>query len=181
MHFCFCLADREAADGNPGERQGGDELCRGGAEVRIHTALEDAEKSLVRPGVGSQGSFCPAMGALHGDLRVGMVVGIGTLVKGHDDIRAEVLLDLDGAFRCEAVARAVDVRFESDAILIDLARFGERKDLETARVGQHGSGPLHEFDASLPCRPPARLQDAGKDDTYWQGQAKRQFPSSVAA
>ena len=34
---------------------------------------------------------------------------------------------------------------EGYALIVDLPRFGERKDLEAARIRQHGVRPLHEL------------------------------------
>ena len=45
----------------------------------------------------------------------------------------------------EAVSRAVNVALEGYALIVDLARLGERKDLEAARIRQHGVRPLHEL------------------------------------
>ena len=85
------------------------------------------------------------MSPLHGELAVGMIVGIGTFVEGHDDVRAEVLLNRNGLFRREAMRRTVDVTLEGHAVIVDLAGLRQREDLEAARVGQHGMRPLHEF------------------------------------
>ena len=76
---------------------------------RLDAALYDPEQGLVRPGLGIQAALQPVVGALHGPLAVGMVVGIGTLVEGHDDVRSEVLLDLDRPLRGEVMGGAVDV------------------------------------------------------------------------
>ena len=49
----------------------------------------------------------------------------GVTFKSHDDIRAEQLLDLNGFFGREAVHGAVNVTFESHAVVVDLAHFGQ--------------------------------------------------------
>ena len=85
------------------------------------------------------------MRPFHGDLAIGMVIGVRTFVKGHDDIRAQILLDLDGFFGCEAVRGAVDVTLEGDTFVVNFAGLSKREDLETARIGQHGIWPLHEL------------------------------------
>jgi len=73
-----------------------------------------------------------------------MIVGIRTFVEGHDDVGAEVLLNGDGLFGREAMRRAVDVTLEGHAVIVDLAGLRKRKDLKAARIGQHGTRPLHE-------------------------------------
>ena len=75
---------------------------------------------------------------------VGAVVGRGAFIEGHDDIGAQLFLDVDGFFGGKAVGRAVDVALKGHAVLIDLAHLGQRKDLKPARIGQHGVRPLHE-------------------------------------
>ena len=49
------------------------------------------------------------MGPLHGQFAVGMVVGIGAFIEGHDDVRPKVFLDGDGFFGGEAMGGTVDV------------------------------------------------------------------------
>ena len=85
------------------------------------------------------------MRPFHGDLAISMVVGVGALVEGHDDIGAQVLLDVDGFFGGEAVDRAVDVALEGDTVVVDLTGLGQAEYLETARIGQHRAWPLHEI------------------------------------
>ena len=66
------------------------------------------------------------------------------LVELHLDVGAEQPLDLHGAFRCQLVPLAVDMRLEDRALLGDLADLGERHDLEAARVGEDGPLPADE-------------------------------------
>jgi hypothetical protein len=82
---------------------------------------------------------------LHGDPDEGEVVGVRAFVEGYDDVRAEVLLDEDGFFGGETVRGIVHVGLEDDAIVVNFAGLGQREDLVAARVGQHGSRPLHKL------------------------------------
>lgn len=84
------------------------------------------------------------MSPLHGFVDVSVVVRIGTFVKRHDDVRAEILLNLNRFLGGEAMRRAVDVTLEGHAIFVDLAGLRERKDLKATRIRQHGAMPLHE-------------------------------------
>ena len=85
------------------------------------------------------------MSPFHGDGAVGFVVGIGAFIEGHDDVRAEVLLNRNGLFRREAMRRAVDVTLEGHAVVVDCAGLCQREDLEAARIGEYGEGPTHEL------------------------------------
>ncbi len=85
------------------------------------------------------------MGALHGQFAVGVIVGIRAFIKSHDDIGSQVLLDGDGFFGGEAVGGPIDMAFEGDPVVIDLASLCQREDLVSARIGQHGMRPLHEL------------------------------------
>ena len=42
------------------------------------------------------------------------------------------------------MARAVDMRLEGHAALVELAQLGERHDLEAAGIGEDRPGPVHE-------------------------------------
>lgn len=85
------------------------------------------------------------MSPLHGEFTIGFVVRVGAFVKCHDDVGAEVLLNRNGLFGCEAMRRAVNVTLESHTIVVDLASLRQREDLKAARVGEHGIRPLHEL------------------------------------
>jgi hypothetical protein len=85
------------------------------------------------------------MSPIHGDPAVGVIVGIGTFIEGHDDIGAEVLLNGDGFLRREAMRRTVNVTLEGDAVIVDFAGLREGEDLKAARIGEHGARPLHEL------------------------------------
>lgn len=74
-----------------------------------------------------------------------MVVGVGTFVERHDDVGAEVLLNGDGFFGREAMRRAVYVTLEGHAVVVNFAGLRERENLKAARVGEHGTMPLHEL------------------------------------
>ena len=73
-----------------------------------------------------------------------MIIGIGALIEGHDDVRTEVFLDANGTFGREVMRRTVDVTLEGHAFVINLAGLRQRKNLITARVGQQGARPAHK-------------------------------------
>ena len=114
------------------------------SQVRLNAALHDPKESLVAASLGFEANLRPAVSPLHGELAIFMVVGIGTFVECHDDIRAEVLLDSNGTLRREAMRRAVDVTLEGHAFIVDLAGLRQREDLKAARIGEHGMRPAHE-------------------------------------
>ena len=85
------------------------------------------------------------MSPVHGEFGVGVVIGVGTFVECHDDVRAEIFLNRNGFFRREAMRRTVNVTLEGHAVVVDLASLREREHLKAARVGEHGTSPLHEL------------------------------------
>ncbi len=88
----FELADRESADGDAGEAQGGDVSRRLRPQVGEDAALHDAEQRLIVAPLGAQAALGPRVRALQRLLVVGPVVRLGALVEHHDDVRPEVLL-----------------------------------------------------------------------------------------
>ena len=99
IHLGFGFADRETADGIAREIQPHQEFGRLLAQVGEDAALHDAEQRLVGACFGAQAAFCPGMGALHGSLAVIPVVRRSAFVKSHDDIGAQVFLDVRSTFR----------------------------------------------------------------------------------
>ena len=64
------------------------------------------------------------------------------LVQHHHDVAADRHLRLDAALGAEQNPRSIDVAFERGAVLGHGARVGERENLESARVGEHGAPQL---------------------------------------
>ena len=82
------------------------------------------------------------MGALHGFAGVLFFDGVGgALVKGHDDVGANLALHVHDGFRRKKVGASVDVRLEFDAFFADFAAVFEAVYLKSAAVGQHGAVP----------------------------------------
>jgi hypothetical protein len=78
--------------------------------------------------------------------------GVHQLIKRHRDVRAQQRLDLHRAFRCEPMRRAVQVRRERHAIVVDAPQIGEAEDLEAPGIGEDGPVPGHEpVEATQPC------------------------------
>ncbi len=113
-------------------------------QVRIDAALDDPKEGLIVARFGGETALGPAVRPLHGSLAVCMVIGVGAFVESHDDIRAQVFLDLDGFFGSKTVGGAVNVALEGDAIVVNFTGLGQGEHLVTARIGQHGMRPLHE-------------------------------------
>jgi hypothetical protein len=67
-----------------------------------------------------------------------------TLVEHHRDVRAEERLHPHRLLGCQALLGAVEVRAKSDALVVDVAELGERKDLIAPAVGQRRVWPRHE-------------------------------------
>ena len=66
-------------------------------------------------------------------------------IKLHLDIRSQQALNFDGAFRRHVMQAAIQMRFESHALLIEFSQAGERHDLKSAAVGQHRFVPAYQF------------------------------------
>ena len=131
------LVAGEPADADPVERQRRDVSRRLGPEVLLEPALDDPEQRLVRPAVGGERSFGPAVRPL------GRIGDDGArrrrrdrLVKRDRDVRAERLLDGDRVLRRESMERAVEMASERHAIVGDDAKVAERDDLVAARIGE---------------------------------------------
>lgn len=118
----------------------------------MHAALDDGEEGVLGFGFGlgaavmGEGALGPADGKLHA--LAGAFVGggvFGAFVEHHQDVAAESELDVDGRFRGEEVAVAVEMAGEFDALFVDFAQVTETEDLKAATVGEDGAGPVHEF------------------------------------
>src|SRR3972149_6606847 len=72
------------------------------------------------------------------------VLRLRALVERHDDVGPQPLLDLDHAFRCEAVTRTIQVRLEGDPVRVDAPPVREGEDLVAAGVGEDRLPPTHE-------------------------------------
>lgn len=113
-------------------------------------ALHDTEKRL-RPSAGSPSimgvviyntAFRPSVRPLHRLPRVFRRAGVGgALVERHDNIRAEIALDLHHAFGRENVPRTVNVRLELNAVLADAPQPGQAEHLKAAAVRQQRPRP----------------------------------------
>jgi hypothetical protein len=63
-----------------------------------------------------------------------------------------VRLDVDSAFRRQQVKRAIEVRSERRAFIVDAAHGGQTEDLITTAVGQNRMVPSDELvEPTAPC------------------------------
>lgn len=146
------FADREATDG---VAMGVEVEKAGGAfaaEVGEHGALDDGEEGLaggilvLTEAVVVKTSFGPANGAFHGGSGGFVADGVGrAFVEDHHDVAAEGQLGVDGGGRGEFVGVSVEVGLEGDAFFGNFPQGGQAEDLEATRVGEDGTGPVHEF------------------------------------
>ena len=157
------LAHGQAADAVARKVHGAQRPGALPAQVGVDAALHDAEEGLIGARVGGLAALGPAVGALHGRPGVGLVgLRWRALVEGHDDVGTQLLLDLDGSLRREAVERAVDVRLEDRALLVQATQVPQAKDLEAAAVGEDRVRPAHEA-----------VQPAQRGDDIGRGRRKR--------
>ena len=75
------------------------------------------------------------MRAVHGIDRIISYVRFCALIEGHDDIRSQAFLDLDGFLRGKPVKKPSIWLFKVHAILIYFAVIRKRKHLETTGIG----------------------------------------------
>ena len=125
------------------------------AQILKNRALVDTEEHLtgvdriVAAGIicerclaALQPAIRPVAGVFH------IIVGrrdLDALVKCHRNIRAEIGLNTHAFFRPHEDVPTVHMAVECDAFFRDLPQLRQRKNLESAAVGQDRSVPGHEF------------------------------------
>ena len=138
------FADRHATDGVAGkvERQqlGGAPLAQLANRPALHDTEEDA-----RTVVGLPRTPRPRRTAIDGR---GHLVARGgqrrTLVEHHRDVRPQGGLDLHALLGAQEMQRAVDVRTEPHALVVDRPHARQGEHLEPAGIGEDRPGPVHE-------------------------------------
>ena len=155
VHILGGFTHGKTADGVTLTGDLGDSLHMLDAEILICAALVDAEEHLIFvDGLGeavetvhlNAATLQPADGTGGGLLDV--LIGGGVLhalIKGHGDGGGQVGLDLHALLGAHKDALAVDVGGKSHAFFGDLAERCQREYLETAAVGEDGTGPIHEL------------------------------------
>ena len=160
----------KTADGVAREVQGQDLPGASLAQVVMNAALDDAEEPLVAPLLGGEAPRGPARGACGRFVHRLPGGGIGrAFVERHDDVRAEVLLDLDRTLGREEVRRAVEVALETHALLAEVAQAGEAEDLVAAAVGEEGTVPAREAVEAPEVRDQSRRRAAASDGRCSRG------------
>ncbi len=114
------------------------------SEVGVRRPLNDSKNQraifLIRPPI--ERSFLPAEGEVQTAGCIVITAGVGrAFVKGHDNIRAEVALDLHRLLRADEGRCAVNVVLKMHAFLCDPAKFREREHLKAAAVGEDRTVP----------------------------------------
>ena len=89
----------------------------------------------------------PVVGANHGFFDEAFVGGIDSLIKGHVDIGANLPLGLHRNFGIHADFVAVNMGFESNAIVVNFS-VCEGKHLEAARISESRTVPASKFGKS---------------------------------
>ena len=151
VHIFGRLAYRQSADGVGFAVEARDGFGGGSPQIGIGAALHNGEERLeitVETLLLVEmlaAALQPAMGHLHGVFGVAIIARVGrAFVKGHDDIAADGSLDIDGFFRREEVAGAVDMRLKGNALFFDLPVVTQRVNLVAAAIGQNGLVPAVE-------------------------------------
>ncbi len=136
------------------------------AKVTVLGALDDAKEKLAVAVVAGvffvfrNTTLSPAMRTFHGGRGVFLISVVrGALVKRHDDVGAEFVLDVYRCFGREDMFGTVYVRAKGDAVFGDLGELGvfgavafltlfleaEGEDLKTTTVSKHWAVPVHKF------------------------------------
>ena len=116
LHFTkrvFCLASTESSNGNPRCIPRRHLLSALGSHLKIEATLDDAKQVLpLWVFVSDNAAIEPSYRALHRLLHSGLVwrSGLYDIVKLHDNIRANAVLEGNGVLRSEEPARNVFVR-----------------------------------------------------------------------
>src|SRR5438105_2935614 len=93
------------------------------------------------------------MSALHGLPRICLVRWVGrAFIEGHDDIGADLPLDIHHGFGREDMTGAVDVGLEFDSIGSYAAQARQAENLESAAVGEQRAVPALEAVEPARCR-----------------------------
>ena len=118
-----------------------------------------------------QRSSRPGDGAFHSGGNGRFLAGPRrAFVKGHDDVRAQSVLDFDRFLRSEKEFAAIEMRPELDTCICNASQFGETEDLEAAAIGQDRLVPVHELVQSaklledIHARPQEKMICVGEDD-----------------
>ena len=116
------------------------------AQIGIGAALHNAEQRLA--GIGTRSSNAcrdrsgPSQRELH---RTRHIPVLGwqrdAFIELHLNVRAELALNLDRAFRRQHMPAAIDVALEGDALLGQFAQVGERHHLESRRYRSRSAYP----------------------------------------
>jgi len=145
-HLGFGFTDAHTADGVAVEIQRDQRLGAFFAERGVAAALHDAENKLA-PRARLFAAFGgPAHRALDSVAHFVRRGGVGgAFVEAHGDVGGEHTLDVHGFLGTEEQKRAVKMRAEFHAVLLDFANLGEAENLEAAAVGENGFGPVDEL------------------------------------
>ena len=116
------------------------------AQVEVHAALHDAEERLIGSFVRRQATARPHSRQVDRALdELARRRVRRALVELHGDVGAKRFLDAHVLLGHPTHIAAVVNRAEGDAVVVELARIGEREDLEPARVGEHRPIVVHEL------------------------------------
>src|SRR5579883_3352566 len=119
VHVCF-RATKRSANGKGVEWQATNEPGTHLAQIRIGATLDDAVKTSRRRSPRGERAYRPTVSTLH-RLPSVMVIGQGrcALVKGDDQVRAKLFLDVNRDLRRQSLARAVQMGSKGHPFFVD--------------------------------------------------------------
>lgn len=146
VHNVVWFTDAESTNAKSWQVKLSDLLDAELAQIGVHAALDDAEKSLTRwIFLRFDTALEPTGGALEGIFRVAAIGSVrDTLIKGHDDVGAKGVLNFHDGFRREKMLGAVEMGAEKHTFFRDLAQIAEAEHLEAAAIGEDWAIPVHE-------------------------------------
>lgn len=104
----------------------------------MHAALADCKESLIFARMGSKTTASPVCRQINRALNEFARSGIRrTLVELHNDVGAQLLLNVHVVFRRPADFVSIVDRGERYAVVIKLARVLKGEDLKSTRIGKH--------------------------------------------
>ena len=154
IHLGVGLSHGQAADGVAVQVHFRDLLRVVDPDIGVDGALVDAEQKLVfvdrlLQAVQTRHLFFapvqPPGRARHRFLYIiSLRVAGWAFVEGHGDGGCQMGLDPHALLGSHKDPRSVDMGVERDALLLDLAKVGQREDLKAARIREDGLVPAHE-------------------------------------
>ena len=146
LSLALALADGEAADRVAVERHRTQRFSTFFAEAQMQRALDNGEHGLRGITPRREAACGPAVGEFHRGAGDGFIdCRRHALIEDHHDVTANGDLRFNAALGAQENRAAVEVALKNGSLFGHRARVGQGKNLESARVGEDGALPAHEW------------------------------------